>query len=157
MSVYKIVEKGLDEALYVGSTGKKLSRRRNVHVQHARTNDSKFYKYIREHGGMDNFELVVIEECPNLTKDELRQREEYYRKKLNPPLNTYRAFTTAEELKQQMNRNLEPLLCECGITSSKLNIKRHKQNRLHKQTMSLPFLKASLGRAAFLKKLAETK
>ena len=81
MSVYIIVDKNEPSMYYLGST-KNMSRRKPVHKSDCKTSDTKVYRYIREHGGWDNFEFEVIEECDNYF-----EREKELIIELEPPLN----------------------------------------------------------------------
>jgi hypothetical protein len=76
---------------YVGSTTNE-THRRNTHKnactnQNIKAHNYFVYKFIREHGSWDNWELIVIEKRPVNNKFECRIRErffvEQYKAKLN--------------------------------------------------------------------------
>lgn len=106
--IYKIVCK--DKAItdfYVGHTTD-LTRRENTHLSRSSgTNEwcyTKLYEFIRANGGWTNFEMQILDHFINCqSKEEAITMEEEWIKKLNPPLNTYAAKQTPEELREAKN------------------------------------------------------
>jgi hypothetical protein len=91
--IYKIVHAiNPDEYdVYVGHTTNIQSRKR-CHKSYCNNLNSKkynlkVYKFIRENGGWDNFEILEIEKYPCNSKDEARQKEQEWCYKLNSKLN----------------------------------------------------------------------
>ncbi len=78
---------------YIGSTITSLSERMSKHKLHSECSS----KIIIE---KDNYEYYVIEYYPCKTKEQLRQREEWHRKRCQNCVNMVRAFITEDERKQ---------------------------------------------------------
>lgn len=86
--VYKIVSSNTNQ-VYIGSTCKKLNHRLNSHIHDLNRNSSCTSKEILVHG---DYQIVLLEDYPCNTKDELNIREQYYKdlhkdicvNKLNP-------------------------------------------------------------------------
>jgi hypothetical protein len=75
--------------IYVGSTVN-LPRRVQYHrltLCDPRRSGARVYQFIREHGGMDNWCGVLVEEFPCWSRAQLERRENYWFNKLNPTLN----------------------------------------------------------------------
>ena len=95
--IYKIISKDSNcDYLYIGSTidfnRRFKEHKRKYNNEKSKKYNFKLYKFIRENGGFDNFEMIIIEnftECKN--KLELRQREQYWIDELNSKLNTQKA------------------------------------------------------------------
>jgi hypothetical protein len=120
--IYKICCDDLPEFVYVGST-KAFRERKRRHKRNSYNDNSKLYTTIRENGGWDNWRMVIIEECGEITFTEARIKEEEHRVKLNANLNTTRCFTTEEQKKEQdketkkrhyLNKPNPKIICECG-------------------------------------------
>jgi hypothetical protein len=104
--IYKIV--CLDpeiENCYVGHTtnfkSRKSAHKQNCNVKEKRDYGSYVYNFIRENGGWDNWNMVIIEDfdCENYLQ--ARQREQYWITELKASLNKIDSFTTTEEQKQK--------------------------------------------------------
>jgi hypothetical protein len=84
MSVYKIYCKNQDITdCYIGST-KDFNRRISEHRYTFKNKNNKLYNFIREHGGIDNWGFVCIED--NIEYN-LLDREKYWITQLKPTLN----------------------------------------------------------------------
>ena len=163
--IYKIVCK--DESItdiYVGSTIN-VKRRRSAHRRACRNinnrgYNSKVYKYIRTHGGWDNWELVVIEQIKYKTKaDKLlaertnmeaigatlnvevpgRSTKEYSaaynaanREKINKQSREY-AKINRERIRK---RDSEKITCQCGIIHNRSSKARHLRSAKHARLIS---------------------
>lgn len=91
--------------IYVGSTTS-FRHRKSCHkigCENPNNNHYNLYKsqFIREHGGWDNWEMILVEEYPTTSLRELQKREEELRKELGATLNTIRAYVTEEESKER--------------------------------------------------------
>jgi hypothetical protein len=96
---------GVDE-IYIGSSARFIERCK-LHESDCNNINSprysyKLYQYIRNNGGFQNFKIHVIEEFPCENRTSLNIREEYWKKELQPTLNTNRAYRTEEELKEDL-------------------------------------------------------
>jgi len=100
--VYKLCCKDpsiLDE--YVGSTCNKYKRKQN-HKFNCNNENSKgynipVYQFMRENGGFENWNMIILEEYSCESKVQLCQREREWFEKLRPTLNIYRPIITEEE------------------------------------------------------------
>jgi hypothetical protein len=87
-TVYKLVDTRVpEEVLYVGSTETSLNQRWSTHKSDAKRYNSNVNTYLRDQG-IDHFELVSLERGSFKDTAALREREEEYRVKLNPTLNS---------------------------------------------------------------------
>jgi hypothetical protein len=129
--IYKICCDDCPEFVYVGST-KAFRQRKSYHKQDCNNeNSSKFnrklYTTIRENSGWDNWRMVILEDCGEITLTEARIKEEEYRVKLNANLNMQKCYIT-EEQKIQDNRDRRKKYCE----NNKEKIKEYYQNNKEK-------------------------
>ena len=103
--VYKIscVDSNIKE-FYIGSTDD-LEKRVESHTNSCNNKTSnsnyKVYKFIRENGGISNWEINPIEiyEC-EMTKLQLKIEEQFYMDEYKPELNCRRAILTKEQKKE---------------------------------------------------------
>jgi hypothetical protein len=100
IKVYKIWYDDTPEEFYIGSTKHNaLSKRMSVHRDKGKKGmKSKLYQFIRSKGG--DFEYIQVASCMVSCKDEQRAFEQHWIDKLNPTLNSNRAYTTIEINKQ---------------------------------------------------------
>ena len=159
--IYKIV--CLDpeiKDLYVGSTTN-LTKRKNSHKTACNNpRDVKHnlyvYRYMRENGGFENWQFVVVRRYKHIeTKEQLLKKERKYMERLKATLNKQVPTQTRkeyvlknreklidsmkqydeihkEELKSKWGQQIE---CECGITYTLRHKNRHKNTQRHKQLM----------------------
>ncbi len=103
--IYKIVCDICDE-IYVGSTTEPtLAKRLGNHRTDSRQEEKKskpLFQHVASHGGWANFRIVLVENFPCNSKDELCQREEFWRRELNAKLNAIKAYQTEEDRKEYM-------------------------------------------------------
>ena len=100
--IYKIACKDVsipDE--YVGSTTR-LVNRKHSHKSDCGNENGKYfhftvYVFIRDHGGWDNWELIVIEAFPCKTSEEQRTRERFWKETLGATLNMVNPIQTRED------------------------------------------------------------
>jgi len=102
--IYKICCDDCPEFVYVGST-KAFRERKKQHKttcnnENNKNYNTKLYTTIRENGGWDNFRMVLIEECGEISFTQARIREEEWRVKLNGNLNMKKCHITEEERKE---------------------------------------------------------
>jgi hypothetical protein len=98
----------LGDDYYIGSTQQKLSKRQGQHNEYVRNKDRKSKLYETARGlGFDKIKCIVIENILFYTIEELRQREEFWRRKYkdekNSNLNCQVCFQTLEEKKAYDN------------------------------------------------------
>lgn len=89
--IYKIYDIKCDDIFYIGSTNniskRKCSHKKCVNNKRSKKYKLKLYSYIRNCGGWDNFDMVLIEEIEN--KQNGLKREYELIKELKPKLNTF--------------------------------------------------------------------
>ena len=91
-TIYKIVCKDLDITdCYVGSTTnfnrRKTEHKRKYNNVKCKEYNFKVYKFIRDHGNFDNFDIVEIERYCAIDKNDLRKRERFFLEELKATLN----------------------------------------------------------------------
>ena len=98
--IYKIQHIDKDELLYVGSTTD-FRRRKNTHKQSCKRGTIKLYEMIRDNGGWDKFNMVVIKEFCCENAEQARAEEDRIMREMKANMNSYRAYLTEEERTQQ--------------------------------------------------------
>ena len=102
--IYKIACKDLSiKDIYVGSTVQ-FENRINHHISVCNNPNSKAYNYyvyefIRENGGFENWQILLIEYCPCANKYELQKREREVMEKLEATLYMRIPSMTPDEIK----------------------------------------------------------
>ena len=90
-----------DENIYIGHTTNWIQRKTNhkrcCNTENSKEYNAKNYKFIRENGGWEEWEMVLIENYPCNNNIEARAREEMLRCNFNTQLNTVRALRTKEK------------------------------------------------------------
>jgi len=85
--IYKIVN-NIDDEIYVGSTCNPLYKRKGGHKSNGINKYSQQFNYKHWNRiGWDNIDIVLIENYPCASKDELHRRERYWIENLKPSLN----------------------------------------------------------------------
>ena len=140
---------------YVGSTVNFTSRKSGHHHccidVNCKGHNYKLYRFIRENGGWENWEMVMLEqypECKSKIQKLIREREVADR--MNAKLNTYRAYRSNEERIEQMNQfnsihslinnpiynpiyNAMKITCACGKTHPYKNKQQHIRTKYHQK------------------------
>lgn len=104
--IYKIVCNDTNiKNVYIGSTTS-FRDRKSSHKSRCNNETNKcynfyVYKFIRENGGWDNFDMILIDYVPCETKLELHKIERKYIEKYDLVLNTKKPIETQLELKQR--------------------------------------------------------
>jgi hypothetical protein len=128
---------------YIGHTTN-WTKREEKHKYNSIWLNTKLYRFIREHGGWDNFEMLGIELYPCNNKRQAEAKEEQLIKQHKASLNTYENLVlTEEQLKEYMKDYLATyrafhrdelyakkainVKCEaCNKEYRKYNLKNHK-------------------------------
>jgi hypothetical protein len=161
--VYKIVSKDDNISdMYIGSTcsftSRKYAHKKATTNRVGKTYRRKVYQFIRDNGGFDNFQIIIIESYPCNTRLELVARERHWYNILKPSLNVYMPNRTHKEymsqphvkarnkiiMKKYYEDNLESqkkkmrdyslrvLTCDiCQHTHSRANKTNHYQKKYH--------------------------
>lgn len=114
--IYKLIKKGAinDDMVYIGST-KDIIERWRIHILRCKDEKNskhhlKVYKYIRENGGIDEWEMIIIDEI-EVPLDECEQRDkcedEYIRR--YDAINKLNGIYNRRTNRQYYEDNLEKL------------------------------------------------
>ena len=88
-SLYKIVSKNpAIKDFYIGMTTGPLKTRIATHKSHSKRVDTKLYRFVRDNGHWDNFEVKLIVEYDDIDKRTLMDKELHLIIELKPSLNT---------------------------------------------------------------------
>jgi hypothetical protein len=101
--IYKISCKNKEiDLTYIGSTISFRKRKENHKVEcNNEAKTKKLYKTIRENGGWNNWDMIIIEVFPCESKTALHTREQYWIAQETKPLNERLAYITEEEKKEK--------------------------------------------------------
>ena len=127
--IYKIVCNNPNiDSFYIGSTTN-WAKRKNSHKNRCNdVNDKKhnlqIYQIMRENGGFENFNMILVEDYPCENRRQAEQREQYWKDLLTPDMNTINAYLT-EEQKKEYSRNF---MKEYRI-KKKEHVKEYKQRK----------------------------
>tara|TARA_R110000737_G_C14438151_1_gene460888 strand:+ start:174 stop:815 length:642 start_codon:yes stop_codon:yes gene_type:complete len=100
--IYKIININNDiDLCYVGSTAnlklRTLDHKHNSKNISSTKYNQKKYQLVREHGGWDEFKIVVLEEIQQITKRQAEQIEEKYRIEMKANMNDKSCYKSNEE------------------------------------------------------------
>ena len=151
--VYIIRHKHSDNC-YIGSTIDFCNRKKN-HISDAANENGyhyhyKLYKFIRENGGWDNFDMVKICDCDD---NESRQMEQHYIEFMKPSLNCKNAIFDREGKKVRNKlyrrkiyeengkiineeRKKNRYTCECGSNLRWVDKVRHNKTEKHQRFLA---------------------
>lgn len=150
--------------IYVGHTTN-LTKRRYQHKeacnnQIIRAYNTYVYQFIRDNGGWDNWDVIMIEEYNLNNENEAVKKERWWIEELKATLNKSMPARTKEE-KNEINKNYhknwyvnnkehnydnvkkwrennkEKIICECGSIYSCRDKARHIKTKKHKLYISL--------------------
>ena len=169
--VYKIVC-NITGLIYVGSTCEsRLCTRLAKHVAEYKTKERNPSKYIfvSSHDILKNgnYDIVLIEECPCKSKDELHRRERYFietlecvnriipRREEGERLSDHREYNNKNRIeinkknlihyhenKKVINKKrCRMIMCHCGIEYTKSNITYHMKSKRHIHYHQLELMK----------------
>jgi len=133
--IYKICCKDINiKDIYVGSTANALRVRKSVHKSSCNNeNDKRYnlyvYKFIRENGGWDNWDVVLVENVKCENKQELHKRERFHIEELSAELNK---VIPNRSQKEYYDKNRELLLeqkKEYYVNNKEEIAKKNKQYR----------------------------
>ena len=104
--IYKLCCKDANiTEIYIGSTINHY--RRKCHHKHICNNPNSnyynfyVYQFIRENGGFENWDIVILEEYSAQNKGELSWKEREWIERLKPSLNSIRPIITTEENREK--------------------------------------------------------
>jgi len=158
--IYKLCCKDtLITDFYIGSTCN-FTRRKFQHKSTSKNTTSKdshykVYEFIRNNGGFDNWDMIMIEEISCENKRQKEQRERYWIEELKPNLNTQTPCRSIQEYKETckekikesnkkyreknrtrlLEKQREKVNCDiCNKTLSKSSLSRHKKTKHSNQS-----------------------
>lgn len=110
--IYKICCKDINvKEVYVGSTTnfdkRKCSHKNRCNNSNDKSYNLNVYKFIRDNGGWDNFDMVMIEEYKCNDKLELHARERYYLEQLGATLNMCIPSRTKKEYDEKNKEKIK--------------------------------------------------
>ena len=142
--IYKLCSNDTDITdIYVGSTTnfnyRKYNHKSCCYNEKNRSYNYNLYKFIRENGGWEEWNMILIEYYPCKTKLELEKKEREIIENLKSTLNNAIPTRTIKEwreenkeyMKKQKEYKLLKVECECGVIILKSHIVRHKQSKKH--------------------------
>ena len=101
--------------IYIGSTlnqyrrkcehKRKCENKRKCNDPNNKIYNFPVYQFIRDNGGFDNWDLIILEEYPAKNKNDLLWKEREWIEKLKPTLNSQRPIITTEELRGLKREN----------------------------------------------------
>jgi hypothetical protein len=107
--IYKIQHKEIDELIYVGSTTdftrRKAGHKRRCNNTNDKRHNLKVYQMIRDNGGWDMFNILVIKEYPCNNKREAEAEEDKVIREARANMNSLRAYVSREERLEQKRDN----------------------------------------------------
>ena len=117
------------EEIYIGSTTnfrrRKTEHKRDCNTINRQNYNCKVYQFIRDNGGWDNWDMILIAKVNCNDKMELRQKEREYMEEYKPSLNINKAQQDEEERKEYLKEYFETNKEEL----SKKHKEYHKTNR----------------------------
>ena len=146
LTVYKIQDNQNSENFYIGST-KNLNMRIKKHKQNMNCvakSHFKLYRYVKEHGGWDNFDISILAMIDDIDIGDLcskEQLEQRYIDKYKPLLNERNAYLTPEQKRDAhkiYNKNYgnHDFHCQCGKVLKWKNKSKHFHTQRHKDFLS---------------------
>ena len=133
--IYKIQHETKDDLLYVGSTthfgNRKVRHKHNCYKVDGSHYNLKLYTKIRDNGGWDAFNMVVIKEFPCENKRQAEAEEDRIMRQMKSSLNMIRAYTTPEERREQHSIT-NKLLRQNNLEKFKEKDKKYYENNREK-------------------------
>jgi len=130
--IYKLCCKDANiTEIYIGSTVNHY--RRKCHHKHSCNNPNSknynfyVYQFIRENGGFDNWDLVILEEYSAKNKNELTWKEREWVEQLKPVLNSRKPIVTLEECREYKKK-----WCEDNSEQKRQTNKIYRENNPEK-------------------------
>ena len=114
--------------LYIGSTKnymlRKIAHKYDCCNINSKEYNRKVYKFIREKGGWDNWEMIVEVKTDDLNKEQLLELEQIYLCLLKPELNCYNSIGKDKNRRKKYIK-IKENCPECGKEMLKICIKKH--------------------------------
>ena len=129
--IYKIVCNDLDvKDLYIGSTTHFINRKsKHKHAccsPNSKQYNYKLYSFIRDTGGWDNWNMVLVEDYKCNNGNDLRTRERYWYEQLNGTLNKQVPNRSKKQYNQQYNQQHKEQIKEYNKQYNQQNKEQNK-------------------------------
>jgi len=122
--VYKLHNND-ESVIYIGSTIQTLQQRWWQHKSAALTEDTTIYRHIRDHGGINSFQMTALLIVEVNTRSALRQLEQQHIEQYNC-CNEIAAYVSPDF--DWISKMKEKLTCSvCDTSISYRNMARHKR------------------------------
>ena len=112
---------------YVGHTTnwvkRKASHKERCNGEKTKKYHLQIYQIMRTNGGIENWNMILIEDFPCINRREAEKREQYWKDELKADMNTYRAYRTEEEMKLQKYEQLKKWRIENPNKTKEYNMK----------------------------------
>lgn len=141
--IYRVVStNGLQ---YVGSTTQPLVKRKSVHIKDYKKwkqGKKRFTSVNRLLDDDNEIDIILIENYPCETKEQLHSRERYWIENIQGGcVNIYIPTRTREEYRETNKQHLKnwyttEIQCECGRTIRKGTKARHLRSQIHQTLMN---------------------
>ena len=159
--IYKLVhfDDLNDENIYIGHTTNMVKRKFSHKSVCNNPNDKEYnfkkYQFIRENGGWDNWEMVLVEKYPCNDVHEEKTRERYWITELKAKLNTDMPNRTPKEYREdnkeyikewfknydqnperkqkRKEKDCQKITCDCGKIISKHSLHYHRKSKKHQE------------------------
>lgn len=158
--IYKLCCKNPEiKDIYVGHTTdfrrRKWQHKSHCNNEHSEKYNFNVYKFIRDNGNWDNWDMIMIEEYPCENKLQAERKERQYIENLNANLNyvipsrtkgeyqhtekflKYQKKYRKENIQKIKEHSNEKIKCECGCETIRSNISKHKKTNKHLELMKL--------------------
>ena len=125
------------EECYVGSTScikmRKRGHKKICSNPNLKDYNRDVYKFIRDNGDFENWELYPLEKVEFEDKIELRKKERDWIEKLKPKLNMIKSYRSKEELKEYESiRHRERQKSENYVERNKAKCRKHYEENKDK-------------------------
>ena len=132
--IYKLCCKNLDVTdIYIGSTTsfrkRKCRHKSDCNNINSRKYNLYVYKFIRENGGFENWDMIEIEKYKAKDKRDLEKRERYFYEQMHPKLNSMKPFVILEESKERAKEYNKKYYEENREKINENNKKYYEENR----------------------------
>ena len=133
--IYKLCSNDTDiKDIYVGSTTKFNYRKYNhkscCHNEKNKSYNYNLYKFIRENGGWEEWNMILIEYYQHNKEKIAVYRKIQYEENKDKILEKRKEYY--ENNKEQIaEKNKQTITCECGVISTKCHIARHLKTKKH--------------------------
>ena len=138
--IYKIFCRNPNiKEIYIGHTTNFVNRK-SSHKTSCKNSNVYIYRYIREHGGWDNWKILILDDIDCKNYEEARKAEQSYIEQYNSELNSSTAYCIKDEdntheKKENIEKKEKEHRCQiCSFTTcKKTDYERHLLTDKHKK------------------------